>query len=208
MNGTHHAVDLERLRAIAEEGRRAPLLGGRYLAWWGGLLALAYLLHYSFLTGLLPGGGGALGWLWVAFAIVGLADQQLLARGEAADRPGRGTVGNRVELSSWQFAGAVLAVYFLALAGHSVVTGAVNPQFGTSVPLVFAVYAVALGTTGVLGRSRLLVRAGGAAIAGVALAAWYALSPALWLIAAGASLLTALLPGLLLLRAERAADAA
>ncbi len=208
MNGTHHAVDLERLRAIAEEGRRAPLLGGRYLAWWGGLLALAYLLHYGFLTGLLPGGPPALGWLWLAFAAVGLAGQQLLVRGDTADRPGRGAVGNRVEMSSWQFAGAVLAVYFLALAGHSLATGAVNPQFETSVPLVFAVYAVALGTSGVLGHSRLLVRAGGAAIASVALAAWYALTPALWLIAAAASLLTALLPGLLLLRAERAANAA
>jgi len=207
MNGTHHAVDLERLRAIAEEGRRAPLLGGRYLAWWGGLLALAYLAHFGFLTGMLPGGPAALGWLWLAFALVALAGQQVLARGEAAEQPGRGTVGNRAELSSWQFAGAVLAVYFLALAGHSLVTGAVNPQFETSVPLVFAVYAVALGTTGVLGRSRLLVRAGGGAIASVALAAWHAPSPTLWLIAAGASLLTALLPGLLLLREERAADA-
>ena len=208
MNGTQTAVDLERLRALAEEGRQAPLLGGRYLAWWGGLVALAYLLHYGFLTGSLPGGASALGWLWIAFAGAGLAGQQLLLRSEPSERPGRGAVGNRVELSSWQFAGAVLAAYFVALAGHSFATGSVNPQFQTSVPLVFAVYAVALGTTGVLGRNRILVRAGGAAIASVALTAWYALTPELWLIGAAASLLTALLPGLLLLRAERAAPAA
>ena len=43
--------DLAYVREIAESGASAPLLGGRFLAWWGLLATGAYLGHYAIIKG-------------------------------------------------------------------------------------------------------------------------------------------------------------
>ena len=46
------ADDLAYIHDLAEAGQRAPLLGGRFLAWWGGLTMLAYIGQYLIVTGI------------------------------------------------------------------------------------------------------------------------------------------------------------
>ncbi len=36
------ADDIAYIRQLSESGARAPLIGGRFMAWWGLLLTIAY----------------------------------------------------------------------------------------------------------------------------------------------------------------------
>ena len=87
--------DIAYVRQLAESGARAPLTGGRFMAWWGLLVALAWTAHHLALRGRdrrrpdrsSPSSGAA-------FALVGVAGQLLLARGMPA-KAGEGSAGNR-----------------------------------------------------------------------------------------------------------------
>ena len=46
--------DLAYVRDLAEAGQNAPLLGGRFLVMWGGLVSLAYTGHFLIATGAWP----------------------------------------------------------------------------------------------------------------------------------------------------------
>jgi hypothetical protein len=193
--------DLRYVRQLAESGAHAPLLGGRFMAWWGLLLTIAYTLQHFALHGALGGGGKPFAMIWGAFGLLGGLGQFVLAR-SIAGRAGRGSAGNRASRPVWTAAaGAILAVGIgLAIAS--------NGRFGPStfdgiVPVAFAAYACALTVTGALARSRVASAAGaGAVVMAGAFAAAMA-SPDRYLLAAAGVLLTVLLPGLLLLKAER-----
>ena len=64
--------DLEYIRELAEAGQTAPLLGGRFLSWWGGMMTLAYSGHFLIASGYTGLGPEAIGGLWLAFGIIGL----------------------------------------------------------------------------------------------------------------------------------------
>ncbi|MCF6329260.1 MAG: hypothetical protein L3J02_05625, partial [Henriciella sp.] len=64
--------DLAYVRDLAEAGQTAPLLGGRFLTWWGGLVTLAYAGHYAISMGIVDFGPAAYAWLWIGFALIGL----------------------------------------------------------------------------------------------------------------------------------------
>ena len=196
------STDLDYLRGIAESGRRAPMLGGRFLTWWGALTALAYAGHYAIVSGAISGGGSALGWLWIGFMVLGMGGQFALQRTLSPGKPGAGSLGNRAERVVWQAAGFALFGYFVALIVKSALTGTADMGFAYSLAVVFIVYGVSLMTTGVLGESAILQRAGLAALCLVPVAAWFAGTAASWLIASIGAALCVLLPGVLMLRNE------
>ncbi|HIK63551.1 MAG TPA: hypothetical protein EYG02_00805, partial [Henriciella marina] len=72
--------DLAYVRSLAEAGANAPLLGGRFLVWWGGLVTAAYIGHYLIITGMLGVGLDALGIMWTGFIVLGLGGYFLLAK--------------------------------------------------------------------------------------------------------------------------------
>src|SRR4051794_9143935 len=86
--------DIAYVRQLAESGARAPLIGGRFMAWWGFLLTLAYLLHYLALSGRIGDGGSIFAFIWIAFGMFGAAGQMLLVRSMPA-KAGAGSAGNR-----------------------------------------------------------------------------------------------------------------
>ena len=53
--------DLAYLKDLAQAGQDAPLLGGRFMAWWGGITALAYAGHFGLVSGQLDLGASAYG---------------------------------------------------------------------------------------------------------------------------------------------------
>ncbi len=194
--------DLEYLRELAESGRNAPLLGGRFLAWWGGLLTVAYLGHFLLVTGSLGLPSSAFAWLWIAFAVMGYAGHFVLLKNFSEEKPGVGAVGNQVQRIVWVTAGIALFAFFASLAIKSVVIGQAAPGFAYSLPLVFTAYGIALTTTGYLGQSTVLRRAGGAALILVAVSTLLVGSGFDWLLASIGAALTVFLPGVLLMRKE------
>ena len=197
--------DIAYVRQLAESGAKAPLIGGRFMVWWGLALSLAYVAHHFALKGLLGDGRTVFAVIWGSFAAAGIAGQILLARGMPA-KPGEGSAGNRASRAAW--AAAALAITSM-VAGSALAAGAgAGPAtFDWIVPVAFAAYACALIVTGSLSGNHTCVAAGGGAVAMVGLFTALILNPDRYLLAAAGVTLTVLLPGLLLIRAEPEAQA-
>ena len=202
MSQSSLADDLDYLRELASSGARAPLLGGRFLAWWGGVITIAYSCHYAVLKGGLAGRPEVINLIWLAAIGIGLAGYFALLR-LMPDKPGHGSAGNRVMGAVWSAAGFAIFAFFAGLIVSQIVSpGALHPN--ASLPLVFAVYALGLITTGTLGGDRLLSGAGLVALVFVALTAAFQSHAELYLIGAAGVALTVFLPGIALLRREPA----
>lgn len=197
--------DIAYVRQLAESGAHAPLLSGRFLLWWGFLLASAYLAHHLALNGRIGGGDTIFAWIWIGFSVLGVAGQVALVR-SMPEKAGAGSAGNRASHTVWMAAAAAIASM---VAGCAVAasTGAGPATFDWIVPVAFAVYACALIVTGSLAKSRVTVAAGAGAVAMVGLFTALILSPDRYLVAAAGVGATVFLPGLLLFKAEpRAQD--
>ena len=192
--------DIEYVRQLAESGAHAPLLGGRYMLWWGLLLTTAYLAHHLALRGSIGEGRVVFPIIWGSFSALGIVGHLVLERSMPA-KAGAGSAGNRASRTVWIAAAAAIASM---VAGSAVAasTGAGPATFDWTVPVGFAVYACALIVTGSLARSQISVAAGAGSVVMVGLFTAIILSPDRYLVAAAGVLLTVLLPGLLLLKAE------
>lgn len=203
MSASNLTDDLDYLRTLAEAGETAPLLGGRFLSWWGGVMSLAYFAHYGIGSGLFGLSLNALGIMWMTTMVVAGIGYALLCVAMPANKPGAGSVGNRLEQQIWKAVGFVLFVVFAALILKAIKTGsAANVGFDWSLPLVFALYSVALSVSGYMAQNRILQIAGYGAMVSSGVAIFMIGTAELYLAASLAVLLTVFLPGLLMLRAE------
>ncbi len=196
--------DLAYLKDLAEAGQNAPLLGGRFLAWWGGLASVAYVGHYLIAIGFAGLQPAALAYMWSGFMLLGFAGQFLMARAFPASKPGAASLGNKVSSTIWMGGGMVLFSFFAGVVLKSVIAGQASIGFIWSVPIVLAVYGLCQLTAGLLSNTRPLVLAGWGAIIGVGIAAAFTGSNTIWLIGAVTVALTVFLPGLILMRGEPA----
>ena len=206
MQATQPSVeDIAYVRQLAESGARAPLLGGRFMAWWGLMVAVAYALHHFALEGAIGDGESIFAFIWIGFSITGMLGQFALARTMPA-KSGAGSAGNRASRSAWVAAAAAIVSVVLG-AAVAASSGAGPATFDWSVPVAFSVYACALVVTGSLSANRTILAAGAGAIAMAGVYTALILHPDRYLFASLGVALTVLLPGLLLVRAEpRAAD--
>lgn len=202
MTGTAQPTedDIRYVRQLAESGAHAPLLGGRFTAWWGLLLTAAYVAHHLALSGAIGDGKSIFGMIWLGFSLLGVAGQLLLVRG-MPDKAGAGSAGNRASRSVWLAGAMAIGSMFIGTA-VAASTGAGPAAFDWIVPVAFAVYACALIVTGSLGKNSVTLAAGAGAVAMVGLFTALILSPDRYLVAAAGVFLTVLVPGLLLLKAE------
>jgi FtsH-binding integral membrane protein len=193
--------DLRYVRELAESGAHAPLLGGRFMAWWGLLLTVAYMLQHFALRGGIGEGGAPFGLIWGGFGLLGGLGQFVLAR-SMAGKAGSGSAGNRASRPVWTAAACAILSMFTGLAIAS--GGEIGPTtFDGIVPVAFTAYACALIVTGALARSTITKAAGAGAVLMVGLFTALIYSPDRYLLAAAGVFATVLVPGLLLLRAER-----
>lgn len=194
--------DLQYVRRLSEAGARAPLLGGRYMALWGALVALAYLAQHLAMRGVIPDGDGIIyAVIWTSMGVIGGIAQAALGRSRGTEA-GAGSAGNLASRAAWR--GAVLAILAFVLGTVIAVANGDKQYtlFDGSIPLVFAVYSVALGVSGWLAGSPVAKTASIAATVMVALTAALIGSPDIYLAAAIGAFLTVFVPGVLLVRAE------
>ncbi|HMG46400.1 MAG TPA: hypothetical protein VK614_02940 [Allosphingosinicella sp.] len=199
------AEDIAYVRRLAESGARAPLTGGRFMAWWGLLITIAWTAQHFAVNRPHEDGGSIFGIIWFSFGIAGGLGQFVLARLMPA-KAGQGSAGNRASRTIWAtgaFAIGSMAVGVAVLAN----SGAGYLVFDWIVPVAFAVYACALIVTGTLAGERIATLAGYGAIAMIGLFTALILHPDRYLIAAVGAAVTVMVPGLLLmLREPRAAE--
>ncbi|MEM9054074.1 MAG: hypothetical protein AAGB16_02005 [Pseudomonadota bacterium] len=201
MNNTTLSEDLAYVRDLAEAGERAPLLGGRFLAFWGALTTTAYFLHYGIESGLFGWPDIAFAAVWGSFIAIGLLGQFLLIY-SIRNKPGGSSVGNRVEATVWMAGGFALFAYFATQITKSAVTGVPAQGLETSLPIVFAIYGTGLITSGFIAKQKILTYAGFGALAMIALAIWFEGTAHSWAVAAFAAFFTVFIPGLTMMRQE------
>lgn len=196
--------DLAYLKDLAEAGQNAPLLGGRFLAWWGGLATVGYVGHYLIATGLAGLEPIAFAYMWSGFMVLGLGGQFLMTRTFPASKPGAASLGNKVSQTIWMGGGMVLFSFFAGVVLKSILQGQASIGFIWSVPIVLAVYGLCQLTAGLLSNTRPLVLAGWGAIIGVGIATIFTGANTIWIIGAITVALTVFLPGIILMRGEPA----
>jgi hypothetical protein len=193
------ADEIAYVRQLAESGAMAPLNGGRFMAWWGLLVAIGWTAQHFAVNGMIGDGNTIFGIIWGTFAIAGLTGQLVLARAMPG-KPGEGSAGNRASRIVWG-AGAMAIVSMVV--GVAVLARQVGYDvFDWIVPVAFAVYACALIVTGALARERIAMVAGYGAVLMVGTFTAFILDPNRYLIAALGAAATVLLPGVLLMLRE------
>ena len=195
--------DLDYLRTLAESGEQAPLLGGRFLAWWGAILSIAYIGHYLISTGAIGLDHRALGFWWGGIMAVALIGYFTLMALMPKAKPGKSSAGNRVERMVWAVSGSTIGVYYVTLVVRTAVTNEIDPTlFDAGVILAFALYGVALVTSGKIAGNKVMQFAGFGALTTVSALTFTIGSPSVYLIAGICVALTVFVPGLLMMRAE------
>jgi hypothetical protein len=204
-------ADLARLKEIAEEGRRQPLLGGKLMMLWGCAVMAALLLSWCVATQILP-------WPPISYSIIWFGMMMLAAvigrtPGWAGRRGANGRdVGNRVEAAVWTYGGS-----FLGLVSVSIFVAAMlrlqldrNPAlfdlFATMPPISFGVYAIALRGTAEAANLPALNKYAKASLAFVVITALLAGTTWQFLAAALGIFVVAILPARLLMSLEQQAN--
>lgn len=197
--------DLAYVKALAEEGRDTPLVGGVYYVLWGGLVALASLVVYVQALDLVD--AGAFGWYapWIAVFVIGWIGSMALGRRTSA-KPGAATLGNRTAGAVWFAVGVFMTGFWLTLMvvhdNFEFVGVPPNFLFSLMFPIGFGVYGVAFYATATAGRLSWLKWS--------AVAAWICSAIALslmatahqFLVGAIGSIVCIVLPGLIMMRSE------
>lgn len=199
------ASELAYVRALAEEGRDAPLIGGFYYLLWGGLMGGAALISYLIAAGVVSFGRFGIFGAWIAAGLIGWAASFLSGRRTGA-KPGALTIGNRTAQAVWFSVEIFMTVFWVAMiVAHDNFIALGVPHyflFSMMFPVAFGVYGVAFYAGAVAARLDWLK--------GFAFLSWvfsivslfFAGSAYQFLLGAAGSFLCAALPGLLLMRNE------
>ena len=197
--------DLAYVKALAEEGRDTPLVGGVYYVLWGSLIALASAFVYAQALKLVDVGG--LGWYvpWIAVFVIGWAASIALGRRTGA-KPGAATLGNRTAGAVWFAVGVFMTGFWftLMIVHDNFISLGVPPNFLFSLmfPIGFGLYGVAFYATAAAGRLSWLKWCAVAAWICSALALSLMATAHQLLVGAIGSLVCVVLPGLIMMRGE------
>lgn len=193
--------ELAYLKSMAENGARAPSIGGRFSIWWGALAAIAFTLHWAIVTGVLGQVTISLLGLWVSYIIVGSIGSYFLGR-SLKSMPGTGSPGNRHSSAVWQAMGAgVLCFFFVILLG--VLLGRFEPvMFNLILPVAFLGYGIGWLSTAMMNRSYSEAMPGLLALIGMGVCLFYFTDPVIYLVAAITALVAQVVPGVIQMTRE------
>ncbi len=201
MHANELSEDLAFARRLAEEGARAPSLSGRFSVWWGALVTVALLVHWSIATGQLAVHPAVIGFIWLGVAVLGNAGTVVLAR-SLADKPGQGSALNRTEYGTWPVIGSGIVLYAAIITVIVIGRGQPPVLFDTIMPVAFLLYAAGDAASAALQRRSPFRSVSGLSLVLAGLTAALIGLPAMYLVAALGVVATQVIPGLIALRAE------
>ncbi len=194
--------DLAYMRALADEGRRAPLLGGSILIAAGLIYGAAALVHFAVAAGVLDIDPMLLNVIW-GVAVVAFLIALFVLKARLGGKPGAWSMGNQVSGAAWGGLGGASFAIGLALFAAVYKTG--DWIFmGLFPPVILALYGAAwIVGAAVSDRAWMKWVAVGsfAAAAGAGLLIG---TTAQYLFYAAAMILLSALPGVVMLRQEPA----
>ena len=194
--------DIAYMRALAHEGRHAPLLAGPMLVAAGLIFGTANLGQWAIQAGVLNVNPWAQLGLWIA-AAVAFAVALTVLIGRIKGRPGYNATGNRAVGAAWGGVGYGIFVTWLGLVAMSVKTG--DASWMSVMPTVVLVaYGSAWMVAAAMTRTRWMSVTALLSYAGAVAVAWFVGAPAIYLVFPVILAAVALVPGLILMRQEPA----
>lgn len=193
--------DIDYIKTIAEEGRTAPLIGGRIGIMWGFLLVITLLVHWSALKGIGPIPIKMIGGAWMVFGITGSIGASILGR-SLSGKPGATSTNNRVARALWTGTSILLFTYGLS-AGISAGLGRIGFEImDTMMPLAFGLYALTTFVISKISADKSQLVPSIIALAFVPISLFLLGTPELYLAAIVAVICTIILPGIFHMRNE------
>ena len=194
--------DIAYLKALADEGRQAPLLGGAILLSAGLIFGAASVVHWAVAAGVLDLSPTAFAIVWGVAAVAFLLALFVLSA-QIKTRPGANSTGNRGMSASW--GGMGIASFFLFVGFAIIATRYGGEILGVLIPpVIIALYGAGWWAAGELSNKRWLTVVAWCAFIASPVMAWLGDRPEQYLAYAAALVLLAGLPGLILMRGEPA----
>lgn len=195
--------DLAFLRALAEDGRRTPLLGGSLLAAAGSCYGLASFVQWLVLARIVAIPQVWVFAVWLVAMALHLTIQGVLVRRLSA-RPGMASAANRASRDVWRAVGVGCFVLMTAVAVASwrARTGLL---IGFAPSIILVLYGAAWWVAASVSRLAWIRLVALASFAAAIALGFLVGQVAVWLFYAAALFLLALVPGLALMRQEPSA---
>jgi hypothetical protein len=195
--------DLEFMKALALEGRRAPPLGGAILLAAGLIWGATSLVAWALAKRLIAAASYWQGLVWVVALALFFVALTLLVRRHKG-KPGHAALSNRAMAVAWSAAGWSILAFCGAVAAASWRLHSAIPTVLIA-PYVLAVYGLGWTVASAMAGKRWLFWVGMASFAAAVALGFLANTENLYLGYAAALVLLVSLPGYLLLRQEPAA---
>lgn len=194
--------DIAYMRAMAQEGRNAPLLSGPIMVAAGIIFGTASLAQWAIQTGMVNVSPWAQLWVWVASgAAFGVALTLLIRRQNS--KPGARSAGNKAVGAAWTGVGFGIFAMWAAFMAIGLTSG--NWEMMRAMPIVvFAAYGSAWYVAGTMAGIKWMNWIALLSYAGAVLLGVFSNSVHLLLVYAGLLVVVALLPGMALMRQEPA----
>ena len=192
--------DIAYMRALAHEGRHAPLLAGPILVTAAVVFGVANLGQWALLSGVIEASPWAPVWLWIgAGAVFGVALAVLTGRMKG--KPGFNSSGNRAVGAAWSAVGYGIFVTWMGLMAMGLQSGdwSVMKVMPT---VVFVAYGSAWMIAGAMTRVRWMTVTGILSYIDAVVVGWFAGDVGMYLVFTLVIFAVALVPGLILMRQE------
>jgi hypothetical protein len=192
--------DIAFMRALAEEGRQAPMLGGGVLVAAGIVFGLASVLQWSTMVGVLNVSPWAPLVIWAAASAVFGAVATLILN-QSKTKPGYQSSVNRATGSAWSAVGYTIFAIWMALMamGFRTQNWAVMQVFPI---VILALYGAGWGVAATMSRRAWMRLTSLGCFVGAILIGLMTDSPHMLLVYAGCLVLFGVIPGVALMRQE------
>lgn len=194
--------DIAFMRAMAQEGRDAPLLSGPIMIAAALIFGVASVCQWAIMSGAVDVTPWAMVWVWVASGVLFIAALAALSR-RIRSKPGQGSVGNRAVGAAWSAVGFGIFAAWVAFMAQGLINGDWTLMRAMPI-LVFTAYGSAWMVAGAMSGRSWMKGTGVAAYAGAAVLGLFSNQPVGFLVFAALLVLVALIPGLVLARQEPA----
>ncbi|WP_339915244.1 hypothetical protein [uncultured Brevundimonas sp.] len=192
--------DIAYMRALAHEGKHAPLLAGPILVTAAFVFGIANLGQWALLSGVITASPWAPLWLWIGAGVV-FTLALLMLIGRMKGKPGCNSAGNRAVGAAWSAVGIGIFATWLGLMAMGLKTGDWSVMDVMPI-VVFVAYGSAWMIAGAMTGVRWMTAVAVLSFAGAIAVGWFADGAGLYLVFTAVLFLVALVPGLILMRQE------
>jgi len=197
--------DLAYVKALAEEGRNTPLIGGRFYLLWGVVIGAAAFVSWLDAMGVIVLNDVVQLTMWIGAFVLGWALTVFISA-RSSPRPGGTSMGNKTASSVWFAVGIFMTVFWVGLliVHDNFARFGVPPYFLFNImfPVAFGLYGVAFFATATAARVSWLKGVALAAFGFSFLSLLFMTSPHQSLIGLIGLIVCAIAPGIVLMRSE------